>query len=160
MSASAAILEQWLASAVAAYGEGVAPLAAAERDPFRNPVGATLRRQLAALVDEVVGNMDAAAIDAALEPIIAVRAIQELTLPQAVGFVFALRGILRRELPRRDAAELDARIDALALSAFGQFVRRREQLAELRFNERVRALGPLPYRLRTQADAAAAPRRE
>jgi hypothetical protein len=157
MSASAAILEQWLARALGVYGEKVAPLAVAERDPFRNPVGHTLRTHLSRLLHELLGGMDPAVIDASMEQIIAVRAIQDLSVAQALGFVYELRSILRRELPERDAAETDARIDQLSLAAFAQFLKCRERLAELRLNEHLRSLGPVPYRLRSRPPGACAP---
>jgi len=148
MTASTAVLEQWLARAVEVYGEQIAPLAAAERDPFRNPIGTTLRRHLEVLLEQLLGPMDAAVVDASMEQIIAVRAIQDLSASAAVGFVFALRDILRHELPEQWGRETEGRIDRLALAAFEHYVRRREQLAQLRLQEQVRALGPLPYRLR------------
>jgi len=154
MTASAAILERWLVSAVGVYGETVASLAVAERDPFRNPVGQTLRTHLGVLLGELLGGMDRSAIEASLQQIIAVRAIQDLTLEQAIGFVFALRGVLRRELPEREAAALDERVDQLAFAAFAQYLERRERLAELRLNEQLRALGPVPFRLRTRPPGA------
>jgi hypothetical protein len=156
MTAPAAILEQWLLRAVEVYGEKVAPLAATERDPFRNPVGHTLRTHLGVLLSELQGSMDPSAIDASMEQIIAVRAIQDLSVEQALGFVYALRPILRRELPDRDAAELDARIDRLSLAAFAQFLKCRERLAELRLHEHLRSLGPVPYRLRSRPPGACA----
>jgi hypothetical protein len=157
MTAPAALLEQWLACAVEVYGDQVAPLAMAERDPFRNPVGATLRRHLGLLLEQVLGDMDAAAIDASMEQIIAVRAIQDLSVGDAVGFVHALRGILRCGLPQRDAADVDARVDRLALAAFTQYLQRRERLAQLRLNEHLRSLGPVPYRLRSRPASVATP---
>ena len=157
MPVRAAILEQWLAAAVGVYGDKVAPLVLTERDPFRNPVGHALRRHLGLLLSELLGDMDAAAIDASMEQIIAVRAVQELSVEQAVGFVHPLRGILHRELPTSDAAGLDERIDRLVLAAFAQFLRCRERLAELRLNEQLRALGPMPYRLRARPAAAQLP---
>lgn len=152
MTVPTAVLEQWLARAVEVYGEQIAPLAVAERDPFRNPVGTTLRRQLEALLEQLLGPMDTAAIDAAVEQIIAVRAIQDMSASDAISFVFALRDILRRESPGQYARDMEERIDRLALIAFEHYLGRREQIAELRLQEKLRALGPLPYRLRQTAN--------
>lgn len=156
MTAQGAIVEQWLVHTLAVYGERMASLAASERDVFRNPVGSTLRSQLTSLVDELLGAMDATVIREAFARITAVRAIQELTLEQAVGFVFALRAIVRAQLADADALGLDARIDRLALAAFEQYLFHRSRLSELRLNEQIRTLGPLPYRLRPGAFASSA----
>ncbi|MDE3115077.1 MAG: RsbRD N-terminal domain-containing protein [Pseudomonadota bacterium] len=141
MSAPDSVLERWIAAAAEVYGGLIAGHAVGERDPFRNPIGHTLRINLAALVREFFGAMDAAAVDAAFAEIMALRSIQDLSVERAVGFVFALRGIARDETPERDPAEAEARIDRLALSAFRQYLACRERLAELKLNEQLRALG-------------------
>jgi len=60
-----------------------------------------------------------------------------------VSFVFSLRSIVRDLLPeletepeyRRDLAELDNRIDAIALAAFDIYTEGREEVSRLRVNE-------------------------
>ena len=141
MSAPDSVLERWLAAAAAAYGGLIAEHAVGERDPFRNPIGHRLRVHMAALAAEVFGAMDTAAIDAAFAEIMALRSIQDLSAQQAVGFVFALRGILHEEVPEMDRAEADARVDRLGLSAFAQYLVCRERLAELKLNEQLRDFG-------------------
>lgn len=154
MTASAAILEQWLASAVGVYGEALAPLAVAERDPFRNPVGHALRTHLSLLLQELQGGMDESVLRSSLEEIISVRAIQDLKVEPGLAFVYALRGIVRRELPEREWLKLDERIDQLSLMAFAQFLKCRERLADLKLNEHLRSLGPVPFRLRERPPGA------
>ena len=157
MPARGSILERWLAGAVAVYGERIGERAANERDPFRNPIGHALRANLEVLVSELLGAMEPSAIAASFENIIALRAIQDLSVEQAIGFVYALRGIVRAELPDADVKEMDARIDRLSLVAFSQYLRCRERLWELRLNERLRALGPVPYRHRSRQPTASYP---
>ena len=137
----ATVAERWLAAAAAAYGGLIAEHALAGHDPFRNPIGHTLRKNLTALVCEFSGAMDEVAIDAAFAEIMALRSIQDLTVERAVGFVFTLRGIAREQVPQMHAAEVEERIDRLALSAFGQYLACRERLAELKLNEQLRAIG-------------------
>lgn len=153
MSALAVITERWLAAALAAYGDTLASLAARERDPFRNPVGAPLRGLLGELVGELQGAMDGTVIDRCFAEITAVRAVQDFTPAQALGFVFELRPIAAAALPSMERAEIDARIDRLALAAFTQYLQHRTRLADLKLEEARRALGPLPYRLRVQQTA-------
>ena len=140
MSAPDTVLERWLAAAAEAYGGMFAEHTVGERDPFRNPIGHTLRASLAVLVREFFGTMQPAAIDAAFADIMALRSIQALAAEQAVGFVFALRGLVRETAEMRPA-EAEARIDRLALSAFRQYLACRERLAELKLNEQLRAFG-------------------
>jgi hypothetical protein len=137
----APILERWLAAAVAVYGGLLAQQAAVERDPFRNPVGHALRRNLGVVLREFRGGMDASAIDTAFADIMSLRSIQDLSVDRAVGFVFSLRDIARDEFPQMEAADIEARVDRLALSAFRQYLGCRERLATLQLNEQLRALG-------------------
>lgn len=155
MSTRPGIVERWLGAALAAYGESMAAAAAREGDSFRNPVGSRLRTQLAQLADELLGGMDEQVIERCLAEIMAVRAVQELAPERALEFVFAPRRIVPELAPRQAPADLEARIDRLALAAFTQYLHQRTRLAELRFEEQRRALGPLPYRLRMQRPAAA-----
>ncbi|MBU6445280.1 MAG: RsbRD N-terminal domain-containing protein [Alphaproteobacteria bacterium] len=140
MSAPDTVLERWLAAAAEVYGGIFAEHTIGERDPFRNPIGHTLRVSLTVLVREFFGAMQPAAIDAAFADIMALRSIQALAVEQAVGFVFGLRGIARAT-PAMMPADAEARIDKLALSAFQQYLACRERLAELKLNEQLRAFG-------------------
>ena len=141
MAAPATVEERWLAAAATVYGGLIAAHALTECDPLRNPIGHALRRNLAVLVREFFGAMDAAAVDAAFGEIMALRSIQDLSVERAVGFVFRLRDIARDEAPQLQPAEADARVDRLAISAFTQYLACRERLADLRLNEQLRAIG-------------------
>lgn len=134
------ILEQWFTRAVDVYPAEAAGFLAAESDPFRNPVGHTLKENLAALLRELLGGMDAARLQSALENLIRIRAVQDLTASQAVGFIFLLRPILRQHAAELDITVLDNKIDQIALMAFDEYMRRREQVAELRVTEGLRAV--------------------
>ena len=147
MPTDKAILEQWLARALESYSAETAHFLATEKDPFRNPVGQTLRANLAVLLEEVLGDgsaaapvMDSARVRSALENIARIRAVQDATASEAVGFVFLLRPIVRQRIPEHDPALLHERIDRLALMAVEEYVRCRELLAELRVQESQRAL--------------------
>lgn len=155
MSAQPAIVERWLGAALAVYGEALAASAAREADSFRNPVGSRLRAQIAQLTDELLGGMDGQVIERCFADIMAVRAVQDLTPERALEFVFAARRIVPEVAPRLAPADLEARIDRLALVAFTQYLGQRTRMAELRFEEHRRALGPLPYRLRRPQPGAA-----
>jgi RsbT co-antagonist protein rsbRD N-terminal domain len=134
MSPSEPILEQWIASTIQGYPSSAGPFLSGEEDPFRNPVGHTLRKSLTTLFAELRGNMDAERIAPALDAIIRIRAVQDLTASQAVGFVFLLKPIVR-ELAPEDQDSLAGRIDQLALMAFDKYMQCREQLADIRVSE-------------------------
>jgi hypothetical protein len=137
MSPRDPIVEKWIASALQSYPSASVPFLSAEDDPFRNPVGHTLRQSLATLFDELRGNMEADRIAAALDALIRIRAVQDLTASQAVGFVFLLKPIVRELAPADVSlnASLNDRIDRLALMAFDKYMQCREELADIRVNE-------------------------
>jgi len=144
MSASEAILEQWITRTIASYPGLAVSFLASEKDPFRNPVGHTLREGLATLLqellgDDLLGELNAERIQPALDAIIRIRAVQDLTPSQAVGFVFLLKPILLELQPERNPVLLDVllndRIDRRALMAFDKYMQCREQLADIRVSE-------------------------
>jgi hypothetical protein len=128
------ILDEWFRRTLATYGEGTAQLLLSETDPFRNPVGHALRSGLQMALEELFGEMNRERIATALDQILRVRAVQDLTPSEAVGFVFLLREILAEHERAADAA-LDTRIDQLALAAFDLYLACREQVAAIRQKE-------------------------
>jgi hypothetical protein len=133
------ISELWVARTAESYPHLAAALLSKEPDPFRNPVGAALRRGLSQLLHELFGEMDATAIDSALDPIVRLQAAQGATPGDAVRFVSLLKPALREFAPQRDLAVLDGRIDRLAAIAAYKYTQCREQLAQIRAREVQRA---------------------
>ena len=135
------MLDRWFARTVECHSAETVRFLGVEKDPFRNPVGHTLRENLAVLLEQLLGEMEPEPAQAALENIVRVRGVQDLTASQAVQFVFQLRAILRQFQPEANHEVLDARIDQLALWAFEEYVRCRERLAGIRIRESRRGMG-------------------
>jgi hypothetical protein len=133
------ILEPWLACLLEDYPGQTASFLL--QDKFRNPVGYTLRENLATVLEQLLlPAMDISIIRTALENIVRIRAVQDLNESQAVGFVFQLKPILQ-ELRPADAASFNSRIEHLSQIASQEFRRCREQVAEIRLRERRRTVG-------------------
>ncbi len=135
-----AIVDQWMARTLGTYPFLTSKYLLEEKDRFRNPVGHALRAALPVLVDELLGGMNAERITAALDPLVRMRAVQDFSASQAVGFVFALRDVLRNESPDELTPEAEERIDRIALAAFDLFVKCRETMDRIRVDEARRAL--------------------
>ena len=135
-----AVLERWFQAVLATYPEDTARFLASGADPFANPVGHTVREGLGRLYGRLVADAPASELSSAIDGIVRIRAVQEFTPSAAVGFVYALRGILREELvdvalePSGQAA-LDNGIDRLALMAFDVYMQCREKIFEIRVRE-------------------------
>jgi hypothetical protein len=130
-----AVVDQWLARTLGTYPFLTSRYLGEEKDRFRNPVGHVLREALPALVDELLGEMDVARLTSVLEQIVRMRAVQEFTPSQALGFIFALKDVLRHEDPAELTRTIEQRIDQMALLAFDLFVKCREKMDEIRAAE-------------------------
>lgn len=149
-----AILERWHNKILCTYSADTAAFLKRQKDPFANPVGQTLSREIEALFDELLEGMRPQEICEHLEPIIKIRSIQEFTPSQAISFVFFLKEAIREEFKKelrdgdvmRGLWEIEARIDQMVLFALDIYSRCREQLHELRVNEVKRRISGLMRR--------------
>jgi signal transduction histidine kinase len=138
-----AIVERWLDAALSAYPAPAAKALARRRDRFANPVGHSLRTGLGGILEALLEVAPGPDARRHLREIIRIRAVQQLTAAQAVGFVFGLKDAIRAELEplngdpglRAELAELERRIDEFALAAFEVYAECREHICELRVNE-------------------------
>jgi hypothetical protein len=136
------IVDRWVAHTLAAYPDEGAMAFARERNRFANPVGHSLRVGLHAIYEALVAGTNADTMRDALDDILRIRAVQQISAGTAVGFLFHLKELVRAELPRADGDRfrmeletLDRDIDHAALVAFEVYVAHRERLFELRMNE-------------------------
>lgn len=141
-----AIVERWLDGALSVYPAPAARALARRRDRFANPVGHSLRTGLGGILEALGEGPDGPGGPDArrhLREIIRIRAVQQLTAAQAVGFVFGLKDAIRAELGPlngdpgiwAELAELERGIDDVALAAFEVYAECREHICELRVNE-------------------------
>lgn len=112
-------------------------------DQFGNPVGYTISDGIPAIFDAVVGDEDAEQATRQLDNILRIRAVQEFSPSQAVGFLFGLKGLIRQELGQslydkhfvKQWAALEARIDRLALLGFDIYQKCRQQIYDIRVRD-------------------------
>ena len=150
-----AVVGEWLSRTLRTYSEHTARFLLQDQDPFRNPVGHALRQGLPALFDELAGNMDTARVTSILEGILRIRAVQDFTPSQAVGFLFLLKAVLRDQFSGADLAEMNARIDRVALLGFDLYMQCREKIYAIRADEaRRREPRRIPSRDRKEAGNA------
>lgn len=135
------ILKSWFQATVESYPADTARFLKSQNDPFANPVGQTTHQSLAMLLDSLTTDADPAAVSAALDPIMRIRAVQSFSPSKATAFIFSLKEILRQHLTgHRDGDNqtlhgLDRRIDAMALAAFDIYVACRERIFEIKATE-------------------------
>jgi hypothetical protein len=153
------LISKWLSQMLLTYPESSANFLSDQQDQFRNPVGCRLKEGLSILFDSLAQPEKADAAKRALESILKLRAVQDISAGRAVAFIFLLKQILRAEFNSEIArfpdefASFDLRIDELSLLAFDLFVKCREQIYEIKMNESRRmALGAPAFRRQQLSD--------
>ena len=142
-----AIAEIWLWRVLRTYPCQSAEFLARERDPFRNPVGNSIRKTLGTLLSELLLGMDTNRITEALDALMQIQAIQDLAPSRAVGFLFQLKDILRLQAAGPERELLEGRIDEMALRAFDLYMKYRERTYQARANEARRRVYVMERRL-------------
>jgi len=149
-----ALVRGWLDRTLATYSPEASRFFGDSKDKFANPVGQRLAEGVEALLDELIAGADPQRLCELLEPVIHLRAVQEFTPAQAVGFVFGLKATLREVLGdtlqepgmRSGLTDLEERIDQLALYAFDIYTVSREKMYEIRVEEIKRRVAGLMRR--------------
>lgn len=136
------ILNQWIDVVIGSYPPDSAIFFKSQGDGFLNPVGETTRTSLKKLFDSIINQNETDSWKASLEPLMKIRAVQNFTASQAVGFLFSLKTIIRKEL-KKDSQDLDStdlvsmenRIDSMVLAGFDIYMQCREKIYDLKTNE-------------------------
>lgn len=137
------IVDDWFNLLVKTYPDDSAQFLKREGDPFANPLGSSARTSLEAVFDGLLGGMDPQTLTDFLDPIIRIRAVQNFSPSQAVGFIFLLKKALRKNFSKDisnqdlfdEMTEFESRIDELALLAFDIYMECREKLYQLKEKE-------------------------
>jgi len=158
------IAERWIERIFATYPPGSAEFLAGQRDRFANPVGHAIREAASVIVGALWHDTPGPAVDEALDRIVRIRSVQDLSPSEAVGFVFLLKDVLEETSTDGSGLsgpagkrQLERRIDALALRAFDIFMGCREQLFEVRLHERDRWAAVALKRIEKQTHVARRP---
>lgn len=134
-----ALTKRWIDAVLNTYPEDAASFMRRQKDAFANPGGHLARECIHALVDALENGVERERVEPPLEAFLKLRALQDFTPSQALQFVFTVKTTLRDELdfdaqdPRWNT--LDVRVDALALVAFDVYMRCREKVYEVRYNQ-------------------------
>lgn len=137
------LVKKWCDLILQTYPEQSQNFLRKQKDQFANPVGRSIFEGIESIFDELVGEADAKKISLFLDNIIRVRAVQEFSPSQAVGFIFGLKKIIKDELKSEireegiseECAAFDSRIDSLALLCFDIYTECRQEIFNIRVNE-------------------------
>lgn len=91
-------ISKWFEGLMHSYPEESARFFKDTRDPFSNPVGSALEKGIRALFDVVSADIfDSRAAHEALEPMIRIRALQEFSPSEALGFIPKIKSIIKQD---------------------------------------------------------------
>ncbi len=139
------ILQKWFDAVLETYPADGRKFLGDRKNRFANPVGASLYEGIEGLYERLLDGTDPESADFAqfLDRIVRIRAVQEFSPSQALGFLFPLktviREVVRQETPAKGLGEellaLERKIDRLVLLAFDKYTECRERLFEIRIRE-------------------------
>lgn len=145
------IVDLWRDRILASYSDDYAKFLKSRKNQFANPVGYNLKESLSAIFEHLHTERDESELIVPLDSVVKVRAIQDMSAPQAVSFLLLLKDVVRHEFAGQ-ISEYDlwdqfigvcGKIDRMTLMAFDIYMRSREKLYEIRANEWKRRSGKL-----------------
>lgn len=138
------IRKRWLNLIIETYPTDSQRFFREQKDPFANPVGTTVSREVESLYHELLHGMDPERLNSSLDAIVRIRAVQDFSPAKAMSFIFLLKKVLREELDRKikespaafeELLTLESRLDEMALRGFDLYVKCREKIYEIRAKE-------------------------
>lgn len=138
------ILKRWMDLIFDTYPPDAQRFLRKQKDPFANPVGSTLSREIEAFYREFIGSGDSEKMAHALDALIRVRAVQDFSASGAVGILFLLKKIIREEtvqalrenrIAQDELLALESRLDDAALAGFDVYMSCKEQVYQIRARE-------------------------
>jgi hypothetical protein len=137
------ILKQWFDLILETYPADTAHFLKRQKNRFDNPVGSTISEGIEGLFEELLQLIESDRVSLFLENIIRIRAIQDFTPSQALGFIFLLKKVIREELANEirehqmfeELLTLESKIDDLANISFDIYVKYREKIYKMRAHE-------------------------
>ena len=143
-----AILDRWKKSLLEAYPTELTSFLTGVDDRFRNPVGYTLVQGLDRIYESLAGWAGDGTAESAIEDIIRIRAVQDFSPSDAVGFMMPLKafvgeaaekagrkGTAGTDAFRAEVARVETEIDRMTLFAVDCYVKCREAIFQVRVRE-------------------------
>ncbi len=138
------VRKRWLDLILETYPADTQRFLREQKDRFANPVGTAFSRAVETLYHELLHGMDSEKVNASLDDIVRIRAVQDFSPARAMMFIFLLKKALREELSgeikegaaaSEELLALESRVDEMALRGFDLYMNCREKVFEIRARE-------------------------
>jgi hypothetical protein len=137
------LVAKWLEETLRVFPETSTDFLLHQKDNFQNPVGCRLKENLGILFDGLIGpGQNREATNKALQDIMRILAVQDISASQSVAFLLEFQRIVRTKTPEAlspdECIAFELRIDELVSAGFDSFAKCRERINGLKANERKR----------------------
>lgn len=133
------IVEKSFDLTISTYPENTQIFFKEKKNQFTNPVGYTIYQGIQEIVNKLINDESIDSFIPPLEEIIKIRAVQDFSPSQAVGFIFLIKKAIYDELQKEtessELADFLSQIDSLALVAFDIFMKYREKIYDIKAKE-------------------------
>jgi hypothetical protein len=137
------ILERWFDRVLEDYPPDTRRFFREDKGPYSNPIGHTLRRGMEGIIDQVLRPVSIEEDRVILEPIMKIRAVENLPPSPGARFILPLREVLsdivkeemRKDVLGQEWLNLNSRINQLALLGINLYSECREKVNQLRTRE-------------------------
>ncbi len=139
----AEILEAWRTAIIKTYPQDSSTFLNQQQNRFLNPIGNTVNQEVGVLFDCLTSENGQENVVESLRNILKIRAVQEFSPSEAIGFIFTLKDLVFRELEhehiedtlRSELRSFEVAVDSLALTAFDIYLSIREKIYQIRIEE-------------------------
>ncbi len=137
------ILQRWLDRLLEAYPPDSQRFFRGNKSPYSNPVGFTLRKGMEGVFDQILRPASIEEARAILEPVMKVRAVENLPPSRGLDFILPLREVLseivrlenKKDFLGHEWLDLNSRISRLALLEMNLYSECREKVNQLTIKE-------------------------
>jgi hypothetical protein len=137
------IIKNWTTRIFDTYASETSSFLSKDKDQFSNPVGFTISANAEKIVDEIISVRDLTSIKILLIDILKIRAVQDFTPSEAVGFINPLKDVIKNELKNdlhddllfHELIDLYLFLDQVTLVAFDIYSELRETVYRIRLKE-------------------------
>lgn len=140
---SSEIIAKWQQAIIDTYPQGAGKFLSVNKNQFGNPIGYCLQNDLPKIYKELCGGMNPDILSSSIEAIIKIRAIQDFSVTEAIGFINLLKTIILDEASSFFAdkeflesyLKFDKKIEMANGIAFEKYLEMKMKLSEIKINE-------------------------
>jgi predicted component of type VI protein secretion system len=137
------IVDSWTQSVFETYQLEATKFFKLQKNQFSNPVGNIVSVNIEKIFDEMINDNNIGKIKSSLNDIVKIRAVQDFSPSQAIGFIYSLKKIINKELRQEIKDEktidelmtIESGIDNIALAGFDLYMEAREKIFQIRIKE-------------------------